>query len=113
MDPKQFDIGHKKYLTYQEYVSFALACFRTPKDKKDVGDRISYEDIKFKSNFYDHKEIFNFLSRKGDFIDFDSLKISLKKMDMNFGDQEIKQLINFYSENGKISYNNFKKTFDV
>lgn len=112
MEPKQFDIGHKKYLTYQEYVSFALASFRTPKDKKDVGDRIPYGDIKFKNNFYDHKEIFNFLSQKGEFIDFASLKSSLKKMDMNFDDQEIKHLIDFYSENGKISYNKFKKTFD-
>ncbi|KAF9761839.1 hypothetical protein NGRA_2388 [Nosema granulosis] len=112
MEPKQFDIGHKNYLTYQEYVSFALANFRTPRDKKDIGDKILYEDATFKTNFYDHKEIFEFLSLKGDFIDFVSLKKALKKIDINFNDHEIQQLIDFYSSNGKISYNSFKKTFD-
>jgi hypothetical protein len=112
MEPNQFDIGNKKYLTYQEYVSYALSNYRTPLSKNETGNRIPYHKVNFKSNFYDYKSIFDFLSRNGDFIEFNSLKRSLKKLDLNVSDQEIRQLIEFYSNNGKISYNTFKKSFD-
>lgn len=103
-----FDYGKKGYLTQEEYKAFCYSLLRQPENlknkqiyKKDINNVLSLPK--------DYTKYFEFLSCGGKYITFDTMKKSLAKLNMD--DEEIKEMITYFNEQGIVSYSEFINIF--
>ncbi|ELA47823.1 hypothetical protein VCUG_00665 [Vavraia culicis subsp. floridensis] len=106
---KLFDFGSKGYLSPEEYKAFCYSMLRRPKDIK--GNKVHRDDITDTINEpKDYTGYFEFLACGGKYITYDTMKQALAKL--NLADDDIKEMITYFNEQGILSYNEFAKIFD-
>lgn len=109
-EPKDFDYSQKGYLFYKEYLGLAAYLKKRPLGISRIGNEISYEDCKFKEEIPISEEEFNLISDNSEFIDTLSLFKLCDKLGLEI--KNIKELVEFISEDGKISHKKIKKIFE-
>ncbi|ELQ75284.1 putative EF-hand-like domain protein [Trachipleistophora hominis] len=106
---KLFDFGEKGYLTPEEYKAFCYSMLKRP--KKIKSNQIHRNDIADICNEpKDYTGYFEFLSDNGKYITYDTMKKALAKL--NITDDDIREMITYFNEQGVLSYNEFVKIFE-
>lgn len=107
---RTFDHANKGFLTYKEYEALCYSLCKRPRNADIMGDRIAIEDVRdIKAQDDDYRELFKFLSKNTNSIDFEKLKDVTKSL--QFSDEELRDMINYFGENGVITYDAFERIF--
>ncbi|KAG0438982.1 hypothetical protein DMUE_2747 [Dictyocoela muelleri] len=107
---KTFDYGNKGFLFYKEYEAMCYSLCKKPKSHEEMGDKIIIDDIKrLNSQEDNYKEVFRFLSKNTNTIDLEKLRSVAKNL--QFTDEELKDMITYFGENGVITYDAFERIF--
>ncbi|KAM0672418.1 hypothetical protein OCOL_000637 [Ordospora colligata] len=109
--PKSFDLGKKGFLRYEEYKGYCLSIFKQPLDKNNIGDRISFDQIRFTEGEAHIDAVFEFFSQGQQHISLQTLRDAVSKLDLNITDPEMEGMIDLLSVNGLISKNEFSHAF--
>lgn len=107
---KAFDYGNKGYLNYKEYEAMCYSLCKKPNSQEKMGSKIFIENLNdIEKQPDDLKEIFKYLSKNTGIINFENLKETTKNL--KFSDDELKDMIFYFNENGIITYDVFKSIF--
>lgn len=110
-DPGTFDMGKKGFLTYEEYVGYSISILRQPLDKKEMGNRIGYSEMRFRKDVVDLEGVFDFFSSGKDHISFDTLRNAVSRLEMEIPDEDVVEMIFLLSPSGKVSRETFADVF--
>lgn len=110
-DPQAFDTGKKGFLTYEEYKGYALSMLKQPLDKKEIGNSVQYEDIRFRKNEVQLDGVFDFLSLGEDRITFDTLRNAVSMLEMDISDEDVMGMISLFNSGDSVSQELFARAF--
>lgn len=110
-DPRMFDIGKKGFLTYEEYRGYSLGMLKQPLSRKEMGNNIGYDQIRFRRDVMDLAGVFDFFSSGEETISFHTLKKAVSTLKMDIPDTDIMNMIHMFSPNDAISRKLFAEIF--
>jgi Ca2+-binding EF-hand superfamily protein len=110
--PTIFDTGGKGFLTYEEYVGYCLSILKQPLDRKSMGDRIRPEDVRFRKTESELDGVFDFFSCNSGSVTTSTLKKAAERLSIEIPDEDITEMIYFFSPRGGITREAFESIFD-